>query len=227
MAEAKYYESTRDTRDDPPAYTPTSGQPELPSYQDVERDAPPPSYESLYGRAKAIKAESSGNVDFVKKVILLFVGTIGFTVFLGIMLAIPISMIVIGAKYLHDCPAERYIPIYLVVAGSFGVLRNSITIVRRCCQKKDEEEEENRRKVNPVESIIDCFMFAWFIAGNVWIYRTKGEFSTNPGDPNFCDPTLYWFAFWITTAAYIIIGCSCCCCCLCGIFAMCLGSDNK
>ncbi|KAL8597046.1 hypothetical protein ACOMHN_055639 [Nucella lapillus] len=139
MAEAKYYESTRDTVESPPAYTASSGQPELPSYQDVERDAPPPSYESLYGRAKAMKAQSSGNVDFVKKVILLFVGTIGFTVTLGILLAIPIAMIVIGAKYLDDCPAERYIPIYLVVAGSFGVVRNSITIVRRCCQNKEEE----------------------------------------------------------------------------------------
>ena len=68
-----------------------------------------------------------------------------------------------GAKYLDDCPAERYIPIYLVVAGSFGVLRNSITIIRRCC--KNDEEDENQRKVNPVESVIDCFMLAWFIAG--------------------------------------------------------------
>ena len=78
---------------------------------------------------------------------------------------------VAGATHLDDCPAERYIPIYLLVAGSFGVLRNSITIVRRCC-KKNEEEEENQRKVNPVESVIDLFMFAWFIAG---AFLTSGE----------------------------------------------------
>ncbi|XP_076468562.1 uncharacterized protein LOC143299238 isoform X2 [Babylonia areolata] len=226
-------QSTRDTADDPPpAYsstTPTpSTQPQLPSYQDVERDAPPPSYESLYGRARAIKAESSGNLDFIKKIVLLLFGTIGFTVFLGVMLAIPIAMITMGAKYLHDCPAERYIPIYLVVGGVFGVIRNSITIVRRCCQKKEDEDDENKRKVHPLESFIDCFVFAWFIAGNVWVYRTKGEFNdTDVTADNYCDPTLYWFAFWMITAVYIIIGCCCCCCCFCGLFAICLGSDDK
>ena len=36
---------------------------------------PPPSYESLFGRARAIKQESNGNVDFVKRIIFLLVGT--------------------------------------------------------------------------------------------------------------------------------------------------------
>ena len=81
-----------------------------------------------------------------------------------VLLMLLFDINVTGAKYLDDCPAERYIPIYLVVAGCFGVLRNTITIVRRCC-RKDDENEENQTKVNPVESVIDCFMFAWFIAG--------------------------------------------------------------
>jgi len=27
---------------------------------------------------------------------------------------------VVGALYLHDCPAQRYVPIYLIVAGVFA-----------------------------------------------------------------------------------------------------------
>lgn len=219
----KSYESNMNY-ESPPVYTRDSGEQPLPppSYNDVERNAgPPPSYDSIFGKVKAVREGSQGNVDFVKKIMVLFLGTIGFTIFLGIMLAIPIAMIAMGAKYLNDCPVERYIPIYLIVAGSFGVARNLFTIGRRFCQK--DEEDEEKTKVNPVASVVDCFMFAWFIAGNVWIYRTKGDFSTDPTAANFCDPTLYWFAFWITTSVYILIGCCCCCICFCGILAACLG----
>lgn len=210
----------------PPAYTPSNGQTyqaALPSYQDIERQnaPPPPSYESLYGRAKAIREESSGSFDFVKRLTCMCVGTIGFTIFLGIMLVIPIAMIVIGAIYKNDCPKEKFIPIYLIVAGSFGLVRNIFSIIRRCLNR-DEEAENNNKNVNPVESIIDCFMFAWFIAGNVWIYRIYGNFSENSAEPNFCDPTLYWFSFWIITSFYIILGCTCFCCCCCGMLAICL-----
>ena len=44
-------------------------------------------------------------------------------------------------------------------------------------------------------------------AGNVWIYGTYGEFTTdNPGNSTYCHPTLYWYAFWLTTAGYILAG---------------------
>ena len=32
-------------------------------------------------------------------------------------------MIVIGSVYFHDCPAEPYIPIFLIVGGSFSVFK--------------------------------------------------------------------------------------------------------
>ena len=41
--------------------------------------------------------------------------------------------------------------------------------------------------------------------GNVWIYSTYDKFATLPGEPTYCHPTLYWFAFWLTTATYIIL----------------------
>jgi len=43
-------------------------------------------------------------------------------------------------------------------------------------------------------------------AGNYWIYSTYDNFTTVPGEPTYCHPTLYWYAFWLTTAGYIILG---------------------
>lgn len=69
-----------------------------------------------------------------------------------------------GAIYKDDCPAERMIPIYLIVAGSFGVATNLFSLFKRC-RKSEEERQEDQKKVNPIEGIVNCFMFAWFIAG--------------------------------------------------------------
>lgn len=63
-------------------------------------------------------------------------------------------------------------------------------------------------------TLISIFLFV----GNVWIYRTKHKFSTNPEADNFCDPVLYWFAFWVTTAMYMLMGC----CCAVGCFVICI-----
>lgn len=77
-----------------------------------------------------------------------------------------------GAMYLDDCPLERYIPIYLVVSGAFGLFYNLFGIVKTtCCKKNTEEgaggeEEGAANKLGTcLSSLISCFMFAWFIAG--------------------------------------------------------------
>jgi len=43
-------------------------------------------------------------------------------------------------------------------------------------------------------------------AGNVWIYSEHYTFTTNEGDETYCHPTLYWFAFWMTTVTWILVG---------------------
>lgn len=35
----------------------------------------------------------------------------------AIVIVVPVSMVVIGLFRLHDCPAEPFIPIFLVVGG--------------------------------------------------------------------------------------------------------------
>ncbi|XP_005112148.2 uncharacterized protein LOC101853426 [Aplysia californica] len=197
----------------------------LPTYHEASANQePPPSYDSLYGRMKAAKRESDGTVGFLKSFLVIILSTIGFTILLAIFMAVPVSMIVMGSVYLDDCPAERMIPIYLIVAGAFGAAKNLFSLVQRC-RKSEQEREEDQKKVNPVEGIVNCFLFGWFIAGCVFIYRTDDRSSVET-DPNYCDPTLYWFAFWITTAAYIIMAASCCCVCMVGCIAACFAKKD-
>lgn len=194
-----------------------------PSYSDAKDVAPPPSYDSLFGKIKQAKEESDGNVDFVKTCCGILVGSVACTICLGIFLAIPIAMIAVGATYLHDCPAERMIPIYLIVAGVFNIVSNILMIIRGQVNKRKEGEEEKQSGTGP-EQIINCFLFAWFIAGNVWVYRTYDDWqSSNSMLDTYCNPTLYYFSFWIITSTYIVMGlllviclAVCICMCVCG-----------
>lgn len=45
---------------------------------------------------------------------------------IGITILIPICMLVVGAVYFDDCPAESHIPIYLIVGGKNFVVYYTI-----------------------------------------------------------------------------------------------------
>ncbi|CAH1778449.1 unnamed protein product [Owenia fusiformis] len=202
----------------PPTYESSTGGP---------GDAPP-SYDSIYGRLKGAKDESDGNVDFAKKFAGIVCGTLGCTICVGLVLAIPISMIVMGSVHLHNCPRERMIPIYLIVAGVFGIIKNLSNFGQRIKNRKEGNDEENA-KTNPFDGILNCFLFAWFIAGNVWIYRTYRSYNCELPrvDAVYCDCTLYLYAFWITTATYILIALSCCCVCFSSCLICMFGGSKK
>lgn len=130
-----------------------------------------------------------------------------------------------GAKYKNECPVEDKIPIYLIVAGAVGVFRNLISLGQRAKQSDNEQEGEEKKK-RPLESILDCFLFVWFICGNVWIYQNYQPKYDDPfNSDEYCNKTLYLFAFWVTTATYILFGVMCCCLCCVGICAAAFGGD--
>eukprot|EP00118_Oscarella_pearsei_P028767 m.2883 g.2883 ORF g.2883 m.2883 type:complete len:216 (+) comp8948_c0_seq1:120-767(+) len=203
---------------------------EPPSYTQIEggkNDQAPPSYDSLFGRVKKQKESSTGHVDFFRRLCVLLGGTVVCTILIGICMALPVSMIVIGAIYLDDCPCKRYIPIYLIVAGCFGIVKTSISLTRRSfCRDKDSDDDESyekKKKENPFEMILNCFLFAWFIAGNVWIYSIYTTYCDNGvGCGCECDKTLYLYAFWLTTSMYILIGSVIACSCLVCMCAICV-----
>ena len=106
------------------------------------------------------------------------------------------------------------IPIYLIVAGSIGLLNTSCA-----CAVEYREDREDRvvtippQPVSPywqvikqLRSLVLLLLFAWFIAGNVWIYKNYEPNYTDPKSPYFCHKTLYLFAFWVINSYYILFG---------------------
>ena len=189
------------------------------------------SRELLYQDLKAAKTDRSGFLNFIVKCMVVLLSTVGCTVCIALLLVIPVSMIVISLAYFDQCPLQRFIPIYLLVSGIVSVIKQISSLIQRFINSLRERDQENIRS-NPFDGIVGCFLFMWFIAGNIWIY---GSFSAwdryDPGSANYCHPTLYLFAFWIVTSTYIIlmimVMCGCCfVCCLLLITVMSGGSKH-
>ncbi|XP_034413741.1 transmembrane protein 272-like [Cyclopterus lumpus] len=141
---------------------------------------------------------------------------------------ISIAQIAMGAVHLDDCPRQHYIPIYLIVAGVFGLVLSVFSCLP--CTKAPEDGTFNplTRVCMAWNSLTSFFFFCWFIAGNVWIYsiyEPNYNRNTTNVDP-YCDRSLYLFAFWTTTLVYILL-----ClfmvggCCVCFCFLLCGRAD--
>lgn len=70
-----------------------------------------------------------------------------------------------GAVHLHDCPREPHIPIYLIVAGVFGLVLALLSCLPCARQAKDEPTNPLSRICAGWNSLISLFLFCWFIAG--------------------------------------------------------------
>ncbi|XP_058061896.1 uncharacterized protein LOC131212125 isoform X1 [Anopheles bellator] len=182
----------------------TSRRGEPPTYEEaVDIEGPPPSYDSLYGRVREAHKRSQGVLDFVKNIVILVLGTLGCTIILGITIVIPVCMLVFGIIYLYDCPQGEYIPVYLLVGGGFGVLKQLLHLSTRV--RSREEQELERLRQTPTQTLINCFMLGWFIIGSFWIYRIY-EPNYDPALGKYCNKSLYLFTFWLITSVYITLG---------------------
>ncbi|XP_023238461.1 uncharacterized protein LOC111637250 [Centruroides sculpturatus] len=120
-----------------------------------------------------------------------------------------IVMIIIGSIYVKDCPAERYIPIYLIVMGVFGTIRNLLDFFEFY------RSEKGQKPITKFHNkIINLFIFCWFIAGCVWVYRAYKPNFYSPESPLYCNKVVYLFTFWLINLTFILIAIVflvCCC----------------
>ncbi|KAK4329387.1 hypothetical protein Pmani_000243 [Petrolisthes manimaculis] len=183
-----------------------------PSYDEcLNMNVPPPSYDSLFGRVREVQRTSSNVADFVKNIVILFLGTIGCTVMIGVTIVIPVFMIIVGSLKINECPAEPFIPIYLVVGGTFGVVKVLLSLqgpINR--QLRDEENGSGDNQIPwhrrlQFSGSINFFLAVWFILGCVWVYRIYRP-SYDHSSWKYCDFSLYQFAFWLVTSVYIALG---------------------
>uniref|UniRef100_A0A131XSG5 Putative conserved plasma membrane protein n=1 Tax=Ixodes ricinus TaxID=34613 RepID=A0A131XSG5_IXORI len=196
-----------------------------PSYDDITNpDAPPPSYQSLFGQVREAHKASNGVVQFLQSVVLLLLGTLGCTILIGVTVIIPFSMVVIGTTYLNDCPAEKYIPIFLVMGGVFGVLKTLLDVCGKCRRAEGEggrsTTDEQRAEERTWGTLVNCFLFAWYVAGCVWVYRAYPPDYVDRSSLLYCDRTLYLFAFGLVTAGLLSLGLVAACLCCLTLFSL-------
>ncbi|XP_071523392.1 LOW QUALITY PROTEIN: transmembrane protein 272-like [Panulirus ornatus] len=145
----------------------------------------------------------------------------------GVTIVIPVFMIIVGSLKMDACPTEPYIPIYLVVGGTFGIVKKKkkkkklLSFQGRLHHPLAEEDEGGEGADTPTPwhrrlqftGSINFFLTVWFILGCFWVYRIY-EPSYNSDSVFYCDYTLYQFAFWLLTSVYIAAGLltSCMCC---------------
>ncbi|XP_058464218.1 transmembrane protein 272-like [Malaya genurostris] len=176
-----------------------------PTYEEVVgSEAPPPPYESLFGRVREVHRTSTGTLDFMKNVGALLMGTLGCTFILGITIVVPLCMIAFGLIYLHDCPRSKYISVFLLVGGGFGVIKQMLHLSTRVRSRLEDRELERMRQ-SPTQSMINCFILAWFIIGSFWVYGIY-EPNYDPIQGTYCNKTLYLFTFWLLTSVYLALG---------------------
>lgn len=120
---------------------------------------------------------------------------------------LPVAKIAIGARYLKECPREHYIPIFLVVMGVFSLILALLSCLP-CTQAKEGSNNALNRFCTAWTSLVSAFVFCWFIAGNVWVYRIyEPIYVKNATTVDvYCNKTVYLFAFWTITLVYILVG---------------------
>merc|ERR1712178_21513 len=150
-------------------------------------------------------------------------GSVVSTAVMFLTLGVPIAMMYVGIKYKDDCPRQPLIPVYLIVFGTFILIKLLWTVIQRIKGHINKEEEI------PCEgawhdALISFFLAIWFICGSVWIY---GVYNTvdfeNASDDAYCNKTAYNFAFWMTSLFYLAvwIGLILICCIRFMLFSVC------
>ncbi len=120
-----------------------------------------------------------------------------------------------GVEYNGQCPIRSMIAIFLIVHGAVLLLDAMIGILAYLTSRviyTRYNQTMARRLVFVLFLIIvfvNLFCFAWYIAGNVWVFGAaangyQGTDSTNSA--TYCQPDLFRAAIGIIISRYIIFG---------------------
>uniref|UniRef100_A0A915C7R6 Uncharacterized protein n=2 Tax=Parascaris univalens TaxID=6257 RepID=A0A915C7R6_PARUN len=146
----------------------------------------------------------------------------GVTV-LTIFNALPISMIVIGALKLHECPAQPYIPIWLITTGAIFIARYladiSIRIAKALCKTGDSREQSY---LNPVDWLFAGIFAITLCVGSYWVYSTSADVQLTMSEySDYCDRIAYGMAFIIVSVFCGVIALFSLCCFGCCFYVIC------
>lgn len=73
---------------------------------------------------------------------------------------------------------------------------------------------QDRLKSSICESMLNCILIGWFIAGCVIVFRNYKPNFDNPNSAKYCNRIVYMYTFWLITSALIFcslfVSCVCC-----------------
>lgn len=166
-----------------------------------------------------VKAVDSEKYRIVKNINVTIFSAVLCAAVLIYFCIIPILMIYFGAAYFNECPAQKNLPIFLIVGGITTIIKTIIDILFRF--KKGFEKERKRFTVPFI--ILQIFLFAWFVIGCIWIYQMFQPVYDDKFHPEYCNRTLYLFSFWTINSIFIVVCVYICFICLfTSILLMCL-----
>ena len=125
-----------------------------------------------------------------------------------------------GSLFVHTCPLEPLIPVYLIVGGISGILKNVLLIVENLIKRYSDQISPRIKHTKYIvhiwrtfNLIFNLFMLVWTIAGSYWVYHIYTEVTNS--EYMECTELLYKFGFGIVTSSYILLlmTCTCVCCC--------------
>jgi hypothetical protein len=141
-------------------------------------------------------------------------GTIIALIYLICALALPTAKLVLGIVYVNACPVNTNIPLYMIVSGACGLafilfllLSSTCTFYRSSIIARKSTHKFmicTTALARGMQGVLAIFLFVWFFIGNYWVFSARQSLRTDiSSDPNYCQPALYWFAFYVLIFTYV------------------------
>ncbi|XP_041936594.1 transmembrane protein 272-like [Alosa sapidissima] len=149
-----------------------------------------------------------------------------FVVGLLAFLALPLTMALVGAKNIDECPVQPMIPLYLLVGGVVGSIKVSLLLydimhIRSLISKSvvigDDDADEYPWRQNAhryyVHVILSIFLFVWFLLANYWVFSvyTPNFIAPFHQPHEYCRKSLYMFAVFVLGLSHIVLVLLLCC----------------
>ncbi|CAF3277626.1 unnamed protein product [Rotaria socialis] len=166
-------------------------------------NADQPSYPT--SKTSSTETNNSKMRAVVLSVASMTVGVGTLIVMLTLIAVIPLSQLIVGGYHKNQCPMNPMIDKYLIVAGAAGITTMVLGILAKTTGNAGVYYVS-------VLLLLGLFNFAWFIAGNVWVFKAKSKVQfDHPEDPStYCFHAVFNCAYGNIIVTYCIVGFRCC-----------------
>ncbi|KAK0145589.1 hypothetical protein N1851_015487 [Merluccius polli] len=101
--------------------------------------------------------------------------------------------------HLNSCPAQPYIPIYLIVLGVSSLLLLVLTYVQG-----PKQQGVVSILTSACISFLHIFNTCWFVAGTVWVYAIYPP-SYSDTEGGYCHRNVYQLAFYFNSLCWVLV----------------------